>query len=416
MDSPFWIEWLALGLFLALGAFGAAADVVANSIGRPALGRWRENTNGNTITLGLFNQPALALFAILLLNIIGIIGATTLTTMIFVGYLGSGSLWVSTATAFLAVLLLSQLAPRIAVSGNIASAARWMVGPLQAFFLLVSPFLNLAALLLTWARRLPALGTQRTGNPAVAEMLAPLVGLSPSEEVEEEEEEMIQAIFSMGETTAREVMVPRIDIVAVESHATVADVVETITQRWRSRLPVYDQSIDNIVGILHVRDLFAPAIKGETLTSISDLVRPAYFVPETKKVGELLAELREKNIHMAILVDEYGGTAGLVTIEDLLEEIVGEIRDEYGREEAKIQQLNEREAIVDASVSIDDVNEALGLDLIAGDIDTIGGLVYHTLGKLPELGETFSIDNTAFTVLSLAGRRIGKVRIQRQRP
>ncbi|HHS97869.1 MAG TPA: HlyC/CorC family transporter [Chloroflexi bacterium] len=228
--------------------------------------------------------------------------------------------------------------------------------------------------------------------------------------IEEEEREMIYSIFAFGDTLAREVMVPRIDIVALDVDTPLPEAVERVVEAGHSRIPVYEGSIDNIVGLLYAKDLLAYLRDGHTDLSLREILRPAYFVPETKKVDDLLREMQQHRIHMAIVVDEYGGTAGLVTVEDILEEIVGEIQDEYDEEEPVFEQIGEGEYIIDARMDLDDVNELLGTELSSEAGETLGGLIYCTLGKVPEPGDRLQVDGLEIEVLTVKGRRIGKVR------
>lgn len=231
-------------------------------------------------------------------------------------------------------------------------------------------------------------------------------------ELEKDEREMILGIVEMSERTVREVMVPRIDMVAVEKSAPVGEVLDIIVSTGHSRVPVYSDNVDNIEGIAYAKDLLRHLRDGTMAEPVGKLARPAYFVPETKRIDELLRELQRKKVHMAVVLDEYGGTAGLITIEDLLEEIVGEIQDEYDlEEESSVEKLSDDEAIFDARVSIHDVNELLDLELDDEQSDTLGGLVYERLGKVPVAGDTVTVNGTTFEVLSTAGRRIRKVKV-----
>jgi len=246
-----------------------------------------------------------------------------------------------------------------------------------------------------------------------AETILRLVEDEEGEEIEEDERQMIRGIIEMDETIAREIMVPRIDIAAVGEDATIDDALQVIVQKGFSRVPLYDETIDNITGIIYAKDLLR-CLAESRRPALKDVARPPYFIPESKKVDELLAELRASKVHIAIVVDEYGGTAGLVTIEDLIEEIVGEIQDEYDREEAPIERLNESEAILDARVSIDALTELFGFEATDEDeYDTVGGFVYHHLGKVPIAGDEVRVDGLTLRVLSVVGRRIKKVRARR---
>jgi CBS domain containing-hemolysin-like protein len=231
--------------------------------------------------------------------------------------------------------------------------------------------------------------------------------------IEEDERQMIRGVIGLEETTAREIMAPRIDIVALDLNESIDDALKLIVERGFSRIPLYDETIDNIVGIIYAKDLLR-CITENRRPLLADIARPPYFIPESKRVDELLSELRQSKVHIAIVVDEYGGTAGLVTIEDLLEEIVGEIQDEYDREEAPIERVNETEAILDARVSIDVLRELFEFEASDDeDYDTVGGFVYHHLGKVPVAGDEVRVDGLTLRVLSVLGRRIKKVRARR---
>ena len=230
---------------------------------------------------------------------------------------------------------------------------------------------------------------------------------------ESDELTMIKRVAQMVDTAAREIMVPRIDIVAVEVDSPIDDLLRVIVERGLSRIPIYEDTIDNIVGIVHAKDILGYMANGSKPASLRELARPPFVVPDAKHIDELLTELREHKVHMAIVVDEYGGTAGLVTIEDVIEEIVGEIQDEYDREEATIHRVNENEAIVDARTDVDDLNQMLGTHIPNEDSDTLGGFIYHLLGRMPMPGDEVSADGVCLRVLTLAGRRIKKVRVTR---
>ena len=232
--------------------------------------------------------------------------------------------------------------------------------------------------------------------------------------IEEDEREMIYSIFEFGETLAREIMVPRIDVAAVEADTSMLDVLDVILRAGHSRIPVYSETIDNIIGLLYAKDLLTYLRDGKTDVPLSKVVRPAYFVPETKKVNALLQDLQQLKVHMVIVVDEYGGTAGLVTIEDILEEIVGEIQDEYDTtEEDSVEYSAPGEIVFNARVNLDDASQVLGVELPAEGGDTLGGLIYSQLGRVPAVQDEVLIDGIRFTVLSVVGRRIKKVKATR---
>ena len=238
--------------------------------------------------------------------------------------------------------------------------------------------------------------------------------------LKEEEKEMIYSIFDLGDTLSREVMVPRIDIVAVEADASVNSAMDIILQAGHSRVPVYEDTIDNIIGILYVKDMLIHWLKQGEPASIRGLERNVYYVPETKPVTDLLRELQTKKVHIAIVVDEYGGTAGLVTIEDILEEIVGEIQDEHDADEFYMQYISDDEYIFSARMDLDDINDVMSMALPTDENDTLGGLIYGALGRIPKEGEvldgtSFGIPSVELTVLDVDGRRIKTARVKRIR-
>jgi len=231
-----------------------------------------------------------------------------------------------------------------------------------------------------------------------------------------QERDMLHSVFALGDKQVHEVMVPRTDIVAIDVNTPPQEVLESVVSAGHSRIPVYEGSSDQIIGVLYVKDLFRRLARGEKDVTVRPFLRPAQFVPETKKVDELLREMQRAKVHIAIVVDEYGGTAGLVTIEDLVEEIVGEIRDEYDVERELVLPVSEHEAVMDARVPFSEVQETFGIDSPEGvdEFDTLGGFVTHELGRLPKVGETVTSNGVKFVVESIDGRRVGRVRVIRE--
>jgi putative hemolysin len=235
--------------------------------------------------------------------------------------------------------------------------------------------------------------------------------------IERDERKMIYSIFDLGETLAREIMVPRIDVLALEVNTNLAQAVDALLDSGYSRVPVYDETIDNILGLLYAKDLLNAWRSGSEVSGLKDLVRPAYYVPEAKKADELLAEMQARRIHMAVVVDEYGGVAGIVTLEDIVEEIVGEIQDEFDlSEEAFYQEINPDEYLVAGRMDLDDFNELLNVNLPDDDADTLGGYIYSRIGRVPTGGESVEVEDLRLTVEQVSKRRIRKVRAQRIQP
>jgi putative hemolysin len=236
--------------------------------------------------------------------------------------------------------------------------------------------------------------------------------------LEAEEEQMIHAVIELGDRRVHEVMVPRIAMVSLPAGATFEDAIDTIVEEGHSRIPTYEESIDEIVGILYAKDLL-PFLKSSATErpSLRSLLRTPVFIPESMSVDDLLHEFQRRKVHLAIVLDEYGGTAGVVTIEDLLEEIVGEIQDEYDEEEPLIVRLSDEEARIDGRASIDELAELFDIDLGLDDedeYDTVGGLVYHRIGGVPKPGDEIEVDGLRLTVETTDGRRVGKVLVVRE--
>jgi CBS domain containing-hemolysin-like protein len=234
--------------------------------------------------------------------------------------------------------------------------------------------------------------------------------------IEEEEKELIHSIFEFGDTLVREVMVPRPDIVAAAVSSGPRHVLDLMLRHGYSRIPVYRASIDEIEGVVYAKDLLRHLHAGKPDVPLDTIMREPYFVPETKKVAELLREMQRKRVHITIVLDEYGSVAGLATIEDLLEELVGEIADEYDREEPQIEPVDEDTFRVNGRLPIDDVNELLDVELPHDEWDTVAGLMFGLLGSVPTQGETVRFDHLTFTAEKVQGRRIAKVLIKRERP
>jgi CBS domain containing-hemolysin-like protein len=232
--------------------------------------------------------------------------------------------------------------------------------------------------------------------------------------IEREERRLIESIVEFGDTLVREVMTPRPDIVAISADATLAQVKQVFAEQQYSRVPAYRESLDQIVGFIYVKDLIRLPDLSSTERVVPQLLRPAYYVPETKRVSELLKEFQRQQVQSAVVVDEYGGTAGLVTIEDLLEEIVGEIRDEYDVELEPIQQEAEGVYIFSGNVPIEELNERLGVSIPREGFGTIGGFLLAQLGRVPAVGEQFDVDGVHIDVLEAERRRVTRVRVRRQ--
>ena len=238
---------------------------------------------------------------------------------------------------------------------------------------------------------------------------------STGEPLDEHEVRMIRAVVRLDETVAREVMVPRVDIVAVDIEAPISTLAERMVESGHSRVPVYRGDLDHIEGIAYARDVLNRTTEGcdPSSTAVSEMLRPAIFTPESKTLEELLSEFQQRRVHMAIVVDEYGGVSGIVTIEDLLEEIVGEIQDEFDDAEPPVVALGDDEYLVEAGVGVDQLNDLMNVSVEADGFDTLGGLVYQQQGRIPSTGDAVEYDGLRIEVVSTTGRRLKRLKVTR---
>ncbi len=323
--------------------------------------------------------------------------------------LGGVIVILATATLSLIVGDLASEAVGAAHAEALAFMAAWPVAAL-AFF--TSPLIKLVVGV---SSRLSALagGESLSGMPFITEEeIMTLVDAGQEVgAIEEDEKEMIYSVFALGDTLAREVMVPRIDIVALDVKSSLDRALDVVISAGHSRIPIYEGSIDNITGVLYAKDLLKLWYDKQEVATLREVLRQAYFVPESKNADELLEDMQQRKVHIVIVVDEYGGTAGVVTVEDIVEEIVGEIQDEYDAEEPVVEQIAEREYVFDARVDLDDFNRRVGTEFPTEMDDTLGGFIYSQLGKIPAPGESLRFNGLVIEVLTVTGRRIRKVRV-----
>jgi len=408
-DSGSWVPYVLLGVLILLSAFFSLAEVALLAVSSKRLRELAEAKGSlrASIALRLVEHPSRLASSLMVGSTMAQLAAAVVAARMAIEGLGFGR---GEVVAFLAVmvgiLLAAEILPRVIGARHREACALWCAVPAYLWTKLLAPVGSLLA-------RLPL---DRAG--ITQEELRMLVEAGEANgALEAGEREMISSIFEFRETIVREIMVPRVDIRAVPARAKLMEIVDLLLREGHSRYPVYRETVDQVVGVVYVKDLFRYIREGRMEITAEEIMRPAYFVPETKKVDELFREMRQNHVHLAIVVDEYGGTAGLVTIEDVLEEIVGEIRDEYDVEEApSLVRVDEFTALVDARMLLEDVNETLGLALPTDEVDTVGGLVYSRLGHVPAQGEEVTVNGVLIRVEEVAGHRIARVRIQKIAP
>ena len=327
--------------------------------------------------------------------------------------------WIGLLVGFF-ILVVGLVSVRVICRALAArSPDRWalrLAGGVQALGSLLSP-------LIAGMRKLGAVVRGPTGEASEESIFLTEDGLrflmNVGEEegsIEDEEKEMIASIVELGDTLVREVMVPRIDVISLPVDTPIPDALDVIIAAGYSRIPIFQETIDNIVGLLYAKDLLRCFRDGRKDVPIGSMLRDVYFVPESMKVDDLLHELQRRRVHMALVVDEYGGTAGIVTIEDLLEEIVGEIQDEYDTEEPLVKEVAEGEYVFHARCNLDDASDVLGVTLPSEGGDTLGGFLNTQMGRVPEVGDEVLFGNVRMTVLSVEGRSVKQVRVVHEKP
>jgi putative hemolysin len=411
-DAEAWLQLIILIISLILCATASAAETALTSVSRIKLKNLVEEGDKKALEIErLISQPNVFLSTILVVNSVAVIIASSMTTVLALRFIPDYGELIGTILISLVVLIFCEITPKTAAVQNPLRWARTLIKPVRVAAWLLHPLIVTLSAITNNLVRLTGGQMKHRGPFVTEEELRLLVNVGEEEGVlEEDETDMIHSIFEFADTTVREVMIPRIDMVTLESDATVDEAVDLALQGGFSRIPVYEETIDNIIGVLFTKDMLKQLREGHNSLPIRELVRPAYFVPESKKLDDMLREIRQKRTHMAIVVDEYGSVAGLVTIEDLVEEIVG---DEYDREENLYEQVTQYEYIFDAKINLDEFNELMDADLKSEDYDTLGGFLLAQLDKIPVPGDTITHENLTFTVLTTRGLRITKVKVER---
>jgi len=415
------LELLAVGALILLNGFFVAAEYALVTARRTRIIELHHQGNRRArAVLRITSDPPQFIAAMQL--------GVTLTSL-GIGALGEhalskafDSLMATVLAVVLAYLILTffhvvlgELVPKGVALGHAEGAALWVSAPVRAFFALFAPFvwiLRKATDLVLQLLGLESPGAER--EPLSEAELRMLLSRSSAEgEIEHEEQQMIDKVFVFGDKDAADVMVPRPEVVAISVEMPPEQALAEVLDSPYTRYPVFRESLDDIVGVLHVRDLFtAVHDRGIAAVRIEEIVRPAYIVPETKDLASLLQEFRRTNNHFAVVVDEYGGMAGICTLEDLLEEIVGEIEDEFDVPEEQIEQVDDDTYRIDGMFPIDEFNERFNTDLPDEDFHTVGGFVFGQLGRAPEPGDDVSFNGLRFDVLEVEGNRIEKIAVE----
>jgi gliding motility-associated protein GldE len=404
---------VVLGILLVLSGFFSGSETALLSLNKLRLRKLVDEGHKNaTVLEALLKHPNKMLAAILVGNNLVNVAIAAIMTSLAIDLFGSTGVGVATGIATLLILVFGEIFPKSFATKNAERLSLWVARPIQITVILFSPIVKVFSIFTDIILKMTG-GEKR--YPFVSEEeLKLLMDLGAEEGViEEEEKEMIRGVFEFGDTMVREIMTQRTDMNRVDVNKSFSEVIEFVIETGHSRIPVYDKTIDNIIGILYAKDLLQ-AKADKKKFDLKKSVRPAYFVPETKNLDDLFREMRTKKVQIAIVLDEYGGTAGLVTLEDLLEEIVGEIADEYDVDEHPVQIIDENTIVVDAKMPIDEVSDLLKIKLEKDGQESIGGLVFSLFDRIPKENDTITAEGLIFTVDEMIGKRILKVKIRKE--
>lgn len=410
MESDIWLSAIALAVSLAFSGVASFVDACVGSVRRERVQRLIADGLPGSATLDrLHTLPMGPTGATSLAKVLSRAAALLSTVALVIASVGTD--WLFLILASVAVLVFFgavHTASSAAATGygeRIAARTAWLARSMAWMF---NPLLTAQSTLLRHR------ASDDPSDPA-SDLVATEIELpadSVGEPLDEREVRMIQGVVQQDKTMAREIMVPRVDIVAAEMGTTIAKLTEQMVAGGHSRVPVFSGDLDHIEGIAYVRDILEHVVRRDATSLLDEtLVRPALFIPESKTLEELLQEFQEKRVHLAIVIDEYGGVSGLVTIEDLLEEIVGEIQDEFDVGEPEIEAVDQNHYIMDARVSIDELNELLSVSVEGDGFDTLGGFVYERLGKIASPGDRVEYDGIVIEVVTTTGRRLKKLRV-----
>lgn len=431
-SSDLWTQILIIFVLIGANAFFAASEMAIVSVRQARLKPLIDDGNKAAIIVSKFLEEPSKLLATIQIGITfagflaSAIGAQTLSSALAV-FLRNLNIPIITASAGVIAtlivtiiigfftLVLGELVPKRLALEKSEKIAMLVAKPIRILSKITAPAVKTLSFTTNLVARMLG-GSNTVSNSQITEEEIRLM-INVGEEkgiFQETETNMINSIFEFDDTVAKEVMTPRNHIIAVNIDATVDEILEIIVEENFSRIPVYENSIDNVIGLLYVKDLFALIKKSsEWEISLKDLIRPAYFVPEYKKIDELFKEMQKSKTHIAIVIDEYGGTAGLITIEDLLEEIVGNIFDEYDDVVLEYEQIDDNTYIVNGMLSVSEINDLMHLDLPEEEFDTISGMILSLSGKMPEVGDEVQYEDIDFRVEEVDDKRISKIKIQK---
>ena len=411
---------LLLVLLIMLSGFFSASETALTSFRSIHLEKLEDGRNCKKVELlkRWLKDPNEMLTGLLVGNNIVNILASSIATAVTINVMGgtsSSSIAIATIGMTIIILIFGEITPKIIAKNQSVKIAGMVITLIYYFTSILKPIIKILMLISKFIGRLLGIEIRNEGLMITEEDIISFVNVGEAEGIiEEEEKEMIHSIVGFSETTAKEVMTPRTSMLAFEGNDTLDEVWDEIIENGFSRIPIYEETIDNIIGVFYVKDVLSIIKKGETNVPIKNFVRPGYFVPETKSITEILQDFRSMKVHIALVLDEYGGIVGLVTIEDLIEEITGEIRDEFDTEEEEfIHKIDENKYEVDGMIDIETLDKELNIRLPESeDYESLGGLIVTELGRVAVVNDEIIIEDVKLKVLEVEKMRVAKVLIE----
>jgi len=412
LDPNYTWQIISLVILIAISSFFSMSETALMSLSRIRLRHMvEEEVPGAKLVEKLTQDPNRLLGTILIGNNIANIGASAMATVFATKVFGNSGVGIATGIITILVLIFGEITPKSIAKQNSEAVALRVARVIEFVVIIFKPLVYIFTAISSFFIRI--LG----GDPNAAkafitqEELKTLVGVSEEEGVlENSEKEMIFNVFDFADLQVKDTMVQRVDIVSVDQEASYDEVMDVIKNEQFSRIPIYNQTIDNIIGVLNIKDLATIENLREDF-NISKYIREPFYTFEFKKIIELFKEMKKIRNHMAIVLDEYGGTVGIVTIEDLVEEIVGEIEDEYDEEKIQIEVIKDNEYVVDGSLRLHDISDLIGVNIDSEEFDSVGGLMIGDLGRMPEEREEVMVNNIKFIAEEIEKNRIKKVRM-----
>lgn len=407
------IQIVLLIILLIGSGFFSASETALMSLSKIKMRHMEEDgVKGAKLVSTLIEDSNRLLTSILIGNNIVNIAATSITTSLFTAMLGAQGVAIATGLMTVLVLIFGEITPKTISANNPEKASLVVAKPIKFFVTILTPIVWIFNIITKVIFKLFGVDDKGVKPFITEEELKTMVNVSHEEGLlEMEEREIINNVFEFGDMQAKEAMFQRLDIVAIDMEDSYEEIIDLFKTEKLSRMPVYEETIDDIIGILNIKDIIFLSDEEIENFDIKKYMREAFFTYEFKKITQLLEEMKKDKSQMAIVVDEYGGTAGLITIEDLVEVIVGDIEDEYDEEEDEIQVISPNEFLVDGSTKISDVNEILNIELESEEFDSIGGYIIGYIRHIPEENEIIEMDNIKFNIESVDKNRIKKIRI-----